>query len=455
MKYKPHPYQTQATHFIQTHKVAALFLEMGLGKTITTLTAIHALMLDSFEISKTLIIAPLRVARNTWPQEIAKWDHLRGLRASIMCGSRQERLEALNTPAHLYIVNRENLPWLVKTLGHKWDFDMVIIDELSGFKNHNSKRFRALKAVRKRVKRIVGLTGTPAPNGLIDLWAQIYLLDLGERLGQSITGYRSSFFKPDKRSWEKVFSWKVREGGEDEIYRRIQDITISMRAKDYLHLPEVTYTGVDAVLDTSQERVYQELKEDLVTVIEDEVIDAKNAAVLAGKLLQLASGAIYSDAGEPVLVHEAKLDALEDIVEAANGQPLLVAYWFKHELARITDRFPKARVLSTARDFRDWNDGKVKLGLIHPASAGHGLNLQKGGHLLAWFSLPWSLELYEQTNARLNRQGQTEPVTVTHIIAKGTIDERVLGALSRKQVTQSALIEAVKAQIMDYVKEGK
>lgn len=447
MHYTPHNYQTQATQYIIDHHETAILLGMGLGKSVITLTAIWQLMLDYFTIHRVLIIAPLRVARDTWPAEIAKWDHLDGLTVAVAVGTKQDRLNALAASAMVTIINRENIPWLVNQLGGSWPFDMVIIDELSSFKNHRAKRFTALVKMRPHVKRWVGLTGTPASNGLMDVWAQFRLLDGGERLGRFITRYRERWFVPDKRNGMQVFTYKPRVGAEDEIYRAIGDMTLSMRTTDHLQLPELTVTTMPVTLEPKERGVYEQLKADLVLDLDGATIDAANAAALFGKLLQLASGAIYTGDGEWTAVHERKLDALEDLIEAANGNPLLVAYWFTHDRERITSRFPQARELKTSVDIEAWNKGAITLALIHPASAGHGLNLQSGGHLLVWFSLTWSLELYQQTNARLYRQGQSEPVTITHLVAEGTLDEAALKALDAKDATQAALIDAVAQEI--------
>lgn len=445
VKYNPHEYQRQATQFIEQHDESALFLEMGLGKTVITLTAIRNLF-DDFAVDRVLIVAPLRVARDTWPTELRKWDHLSGLTYSVVVGSRAEREAALAAEADIYIINRENLPWLVQNV-RGWPFDMVVLDELSSFKNHKAKRFRALKARRKNIRRIVGLTGTPAPNGLLDLWAQYRLLDQGERLGRFITRYRDQYFIPDQRNQHQIFSWKPREGAEDEIYGLIGDMTMSMKTVDHLQLPPVTSTRVMVSMSAAERGVYERLKRDMVVSLDGEVIDASNAAALSGKLLQLASGAIYTPDHDVVRVHDRKLDALEDLIEQANGQPVLVAYWYKHDAERIMERIPSAVDLKTSSDMKAWNEGRIPVALIHPASAGHGLNLQSGGHLLVWFSLTWSLELYEQTNARLYRQGQQMPVSIMHIVASGTVDEAVLRALDGKHVTQAGLIEAVKIEL--------
>lgn len=443
MQYKPHNYQQLATAFIEEHPVAALLLGMGLGKTVIALTAIQHLLFDSFEAHRVLVIAPLRVARNTWPAEQAKWSHLRQLRLAVAVGTERQRRGALNSGADITVMNRENVDWLITRSGIKWQWDMVIIDELSSFKNHRAKRFTALMKIRPQVKRIVGLTGTPASNGLMDLWAQFRLLDLGERLGRYISRYRDKWFVPDKRSGMQVFTYKPKPGAEEQIYQAISDITLSMRTSDYLTLPPLTVTTTEVTMNGRERKVYDRLAAEMVVELGEEVIDAANAAVLAGKLTQLASGAIYTEAGDSIVVHGRKLDALEDLIEAANGNPVLVAYWWQHDLARIRERFPQARQLKTSADIEAWNGGEISLGLIHPASAGHGLNLQQGGSILIWYSLTWSLELYQQTNARLYRQGQTKPVTITHIATKDSIDQQILRALESKNMTQSALIDAV------------
>ncbi|HAT1172103.1 MULTISPECIES: DEAD/DEAH box helicase [Corynebacterium] len=443
MHYQPHNYQRQATAFIETHPQAAVFLGLGMGKTVITLTAIWNLLLESFQVRRVLIIAPLRVARDTWPTEARKWDHLAGLTIAIAIGTKQDRLDALARNAMVTVINRENVPWLVKQLGGAWPFDMVVIDELSSFKNHRAQRFKALATVRPRIARIVGLTGTPASNGLMDVWAQFRLLDEGQRLGRFISHYRNRWFVPDKRNGMQIFTYKPRPGAEDQIYAAIGDITLSMRTTDHLQLPELTVTTQSVTLDGRERAVYERLRDEMVLDLDGQIVDAANAAALSGKLLQLASGAIYDEHGEVIEVHDRKLDALEDLVEAANGQPLLVAYWFKHDLQRITERFPQARELKTSSDIEAWNARQIPLALIHPASAGHGLNLQAGGNLLVWFSLTWSLELYQQTNARLYRQGQSEPVTITHLATTGTLDDAVLTALESKNLTQAALIDAV------------
>lgn len=452
MHYQPHNYQTQAKNFIIDHEEAAILLGMGLGKTVITLTAVWELLLDYFAVARVLVVAPLRVARDTWPAEAAKWNHLAGLTVAVAVGTKADRLDALSKLAMVTVINRENIPWLVGYYGEAWPFDMVVIDELSSFKSHRAKRFTTLVKTRPHVKRWVGLTGTPASNGLMDLWAQFRLLDGGERLGRFITRYRDRWFIPDKRNGMQVFSYKPREGAEDEIYDAISDMTLSMRTTDHLQLPELTLTTHEVFLGERERWVYNQLRDQMILDLDGQVIDAANAAALSGKLLQLASGAVYDETGETVEVHSAKLDALEDLFEAANGQSVLVAYWYRHDLERIQARFPHAKELKTSEDITDWNNGDISLGLIHPASAGHGLNLQAGGHLLVWFSLTWSLELYQQTNARLYRQGQQNPVTITHLATQDTLDQAVLKALDAKDVTQAALIDAVTQELSTTMK---
>ena len=445
MKYKPHNYQQFATDFILNQSICCLMLDMGLGKTVITLTALWQLALDSFDVSRVLVIAPKRVAEDTWPKELAKWEHLTGLTSSLVLGSAAERKAALQRKAFLYIINRENVAWLVKN--HYWDFDMVVIDELSSFKSNKAERFKAMKKVRPMVTRIVGLTGTPAPNTLLDLWPQMYLMDMGQRLGRFIGGFRERFFLPDKRNREIIYSYKPREGAEDAIYALISDICISMKAADYLDMPERIDNRIEVSMSPKERKLYDDFQKDMVLSIGDEELDAANAASLSNKLLQMANGAVYGDDKKVIPIHDRKLDALEDLVEAANGKPLLVAYWYKHDLQRIKARFKNARCIDTAKDIDDWNAGKIPLALIHPASAGHGLNLQDGGCTIVWFGLTWSLELYQQLNARLWRQGQKHTVVIHHIVTKGTHDEDVMRALENKDTRQSALIEAVRARI--------
>ena len=446
MKYNPHEYQSYATDFILSHPISAVFLEMGLGKSVITLSAIFDLCLDSFLVCKVLVIAPLRVARDTWPSEIKKWEHLKGLSYSVAIGTEKERIDALMTRSTMYIINRENVDWLVNKSGIPFDFDMVVIDELSSFKSYGAKRFKSLLKVRPSVNRIVGLTGTPSSNGLMDLWAEFRILDLGQRLGRYITHYRNTYFTPDKRNAQVIFSYKALPGAEDKIYKQISDITISMKSIDYLKMPECIVNEVSVSLNEKEWNIYSKFKDEMVTKLGDEEIDAVNAAVLSGKLLQMANGAVYDSENKTHIIHDKKLDALEDLIEGANGKPVLVAYWFKHDLERIKNRF-SVRQIKASKDIEDWNDGNIPIAVIHPASAGHGLNLQSGGSTLIWFGLTWSLELYQQTNARLYRQGQKNTVIVHHIITKNTIDEDVLLALTKKEKTQDALIDAVKANL--------
>lgn len=460
MEFRPYEYQSYCIDYIKTHPVAGLFLDMGLGKTVITLTALKDLLLDDCCISKVLIVAPLRVARNTWPDEIRKWDHLKGLEMSIVVGDRKTRIAALNHPALLYCINRENVPWLVdyyQKNGLRWDFDTIVIDELSSFKNHQSKRFKALRKVRPFVKRAIGLTGTPSSNGLMDLWAEIGILDQGQRLGKFIGRYREAYFRPGAMNPQTgiVFQYVPREGAEEMIYNRISDITISMKAKDYLHMPDCLSLNHMVEMDTQEKALYDRMKTDLILPLEDADIDAANAAALSNKLLQMANGAVYDEEGRARVIHDRKLEMLEDLIESANGQNVLISYWFKHDRDRIINHLSSLgyhpRDIKSSQDIKDWNDGKIPVALIHPASAGHGLNIQAGGHILIWFGLTWSLELYQQTNARLWRQGQKNVVTIHHILTKGTVDENVMRALENKETTQDKLIEAVKAQLEDHI----
>lgn len=446
MRYDPHDYQKYATSFILDHPVSAVFLEMGLGKTIASLTAIYDLVLESFLIRKVLVVAPLRVARDTWPSEMRKWDHLKGLTWSVAVGSETERRAALMRKADVYVINRENVEWLVERSGFPFDFEMVVVDELSSFKSHQAKRFRSLMKARPLVKRIVGLTGTPSSNGLMDLWAEFRLLDMGQRLGRFITAYRESYFRPDRRNGAIVYSYKPLKGAEEAIYDRISDITISMRTSDYLRLPECVVNEVLVSMDPEERKVYDRLRDDMTASLDGKVIDAVNAAALSNKLLQMANGAVYGENGETIRIHDRKLDCLEDLIEGMNGKPVLVAYWFRHDAERIKARFD-VREIKTSKDIEDWNAGRIPVAIIHPASAGHGLNLQQGGSTLIWFGLTWSLELYQQTNARLHRQGQTETVYIHHIVCKDTIDGDVMRALRRKEKTQDALIDAVRVNL--------
>jgi SNF2 family DNA or RNA helicase len=413
---------------------------------VITLSAINNLIQDRFDVKKVLVIAPLRVAKDTWPAEIRKWDHLKGLTYSVAVGTEQERTTALMRNTDIYIINRENVDWLVTKSKIPFDFDMLVIDELSSFKSGQAKRFKSLLKVRPKVKRIVGLTGTPSSNGLMDLWAEFRLLDLGERLGRYIGQYRSSYFVPDKRNAQVIFSYKPIPGAEEMIYKRISDITISMKACDYLNLSECVFNKVIVTLNAEERKLYEAFRSELVAEIKGKEIDAANAAVLSGKLQQMSSGAIYDENKAIIPIHDRKLDALEDLIEGANGKPVLIAHWFKHDAERIKKRFD-VREIKSSRDIGDWNAGRISIALIHPASSGHGLNLQAGGSTLIWFSVTWSLELYQQTNARLYRQGQKKTVVIHHIISQDTIDENIMAALEMKNKTQTALINAVKAQL--------
>lgn len=419
-----------------------------MGKTISTLTAINDLIRNRFETQKVLVIAPIRVARDTWPAELEKWDHLAGLTVSPIIGTAKQREAATNRQADIYTIGRENIPWLVKHHGSRWPYDMVIIDELSSFKNPQAKRFKALKKIRPKIHRIVGLTGTPAPNSLLDIWAPFRLIDNGQRLGKYITHYRDQYFTPGRRNGTIVYNWNLRPGADQAIYDNIADITVSMRTTDYLQLPEATHQHITVQLPAKARKHIDTLKRDLVLDLDDDTIDAANAATLSLKLQQLAGGAIYNEAGDDyITIHDEKIQALTELVDQAAGNTLLVCYWFKHERDRILNTIPGTRVLDTQQDFEDWNAGKIPVALIHPASAGHGLNLQAGGHIMVWYTTPWSLELYEQVNARLHRQGQTEPVSIIHIDTADSIDQTVHQALTRKDTTQQALITAVKAQL--------
>lgn len=448
-----HGYQTYASDFIVENPVSAILLDCGCGKTIITLTAIEELIRDRFEIEKVLVICPIRVAE-VWVEEIGKWEHLRGLRYSIAVGAESQRRYALAQDADIYVINRDVVAWLVENYGGQWKWDMLVVDELSSFKNPKAKRFKALLKVRPKMKRVVGLTGTPSSNGLMDLWAEYRLLDLGERLGRFITRYRQEYFLPDKTNGQIVFSYKPQPGAEERIYRRISDITVSLRCTDVLRMPELISVPHVVTLSEREKAVYHHLKKDLVLNLPKGEVTVSNAASLSGKLTQMSNGAVYSDDGEVINIHSRKLDALEDIIEAQCGKPLLVAYWFKHDLERIIERLRQMGVkyarIDNQNSIMRWNTGMVPVGLIHPASAGHGLNLQSGGCTLVWFGLTWSLELYIQTNARLWRQGQvSKTVVIQHIVTKGTIDERILKALEKKEITQDSLMEAVKAQLTD------
>ncbi|MEN6350981.1 MAG: DEAD/DEAH box helicase [Syntrophomonas sp.] len=444
MKYVPHEYQKYAEQFIIEHPACGLFLDLGLGKTVVTLTAIHELIFNHFEITKVLVIAPLRVAQITWPKEIEKWDHLKGLKISKVLGTEKQRRLALKRKAHIYVINRENVVWLTKE--KKWDFDMVIIDELSSFKSPSAKRFKALRKVRPKVKRVVGLTGTPAPNSLIDLWSEITLLDKGERLGRFIGNYRRKYFDPDKRNAYRIFTYKPKENAEAEIYEKISDICVSMKSCDYISMPERIDNVVEVAMTSKQAALYNELEREMLLPFADGDIDAVNAAALSTKLLQMANGAVYDENHAVKDIHNKKLDALEDLIEAANGKPVLIFYNYIHDKDRIIERF-NAKEIKTEDGIDSWNNKEIEIAVAHPASAGHGLNLQTGGSTIIWFGLTWSLELYQQANARIHRQGQKETVVIHHIMTKGTIDELVMTALAQKEMGQEALIDAIRARV--------
>ena len=451
MKFQPHKYQEYAIQRILDTSTLGLFLEMGLGKTAITLTALDDLLYDQFDATKILIIAPLRVAEDTWSRESQKWDHLKHLRISKILGDKKTREKALKAKADLYTINRENVEWLVSATGNNWPFDTVIIDELSSFKSPSAKRFRALRRVRPMISRIVGLTGTPSPNGLMDLWSQVYLLDRGERLGKTITGYRERYFVAGARSGYVVYDWKQKKESEEAVFNKISDICVSMKSVDWLDMPERIDRAVPVKLTEDAKAKYRQLERDLLLPMVDADIVANTAAVLSNKLLQMANGAVYDENRGVREIHVAKLDALEDVLEAANGHPVLLFYSYKHDLERIQKRFKHCRTLRKgadgSKDTADWNAGKIQLLAVHPASAGHGLNLQDGGSTIVWFGLTWSLELYQQANARLHRQGQKRSVLIHHLIAEDTIDEDVMDALQTKAAGQDALMMAVKARI--------
>ena len=451
MRFKPHDYQRYAIEFIENHPIAAILLDMGMGKTAITLMAVEYLMYEMFVIYKVLVVCPLRVTR-TWKDEMEKWEQLRGTRYSVVTGTAAQRKKALKADADIYIINRENVPWLIDKCDIPFQFDMVVVDELSSFKNHQTARHKAMMKVRPFIKRIVGLTGTPASQGLMDLFAEFKVLDMGERLGRFIGQYRLNYFKPDKVNGPIVYSYKLLPGAEERIYEKIQDITISMKAVDFLDMPELISNEYPVYLDEGEMQKYEELKKDLILSTPEHEVTAANAASLVNKLSQMANGAVYTDDKNVITFHDKKLDALEDVIESANGKPLLVAYWFKHDYTRIVERLQKIGVdymkIDTEESITKWNNGEIPVALIHPASAGHGLNLQQGGNTMVWFGITWSLELYQQCVCRLYRQGQNErTVTIIHLISKGTIDEKIMKALFEKDNTQSSLIDAVKAEI--------
>lgn len=448
--YKARPYQDFAMQKIIELPSVALMLDMGLGKTVVALTAMQALKYDYFDIEKILVVAPLKVAEATWESECMEWEHLRGFRCSKVLGNESQRLQALHQQADFYIINFENLVWLVGLYGNKWPFDMVVLDESSGFKNPSSKRFKAMRRVRPYISRLVELTGTPAPNGLMDIWSQVYLLDGGKRLGHSITEYRHRFFTPGARCGQVVYNWELNTGSDKEIYKRIADICISMKASDYVSLPDIVYNKVRVELTAMQMKKYRELEKQYTTELSGEELTATSAASVSNKLSQMANGAVYDEQYNVLQLHDGKIQALKEIIEANAGKPILVFYWFKHDLEKLKSYFKKAVCLKGAEDIESWNKGKVEMLLAHPASAGYGLNLQHGGHIVVWYGLTWSLELYQQANKRLHRSGQNHAVIINHLVAEGTIDEDIIAALERKSIGQSSMLEAIKARIRRY-----
>lgn len=456
MKYIPHEYQEFAKQMLIELPEAGLFLDMGLGKTVTTLTAINELMYDMFLVSRVLVIAPKRVAEDTWTTEAGKWDHLEHLRISRVLGTAKERLAALQAEADIYVINRENVVWLVEHYRKSWPFDMVVVDELSSFKSNQAKRFKALKQVRPLVERFVGLTGTPSPNGLLDLWPQMYLIDRGQRLGKTITGYRQRYFNPGKSNGYVVYSYEPKAGAEEAIQKQIADICISMKAEDYLQMPELVVNDIPVKLLAQEMECYRELEREKLMEVDGEQVTALTAATVYNKLLQMANGNVYTDDGAVLEIHRRKLEALEEILDTANGQPVLVFYNFRHDYDSLVKAFRryKPRTLKGQEDIREWNAGRIPLLLAQPASMGHGLNLQAGGHIIVWYGLNWSLELYQQANARLYRQGQKQGVVIHRLVAEGTVDEDVIQRLESKDATQESLMDALKARIKA-VKEGK
>lgn len=451
MIYEPYPYQQYCAARIVADAAVGLFLDMGLGKTVITLDAINTLRYDRWAVQRVLIIAPKKVAEGTWTKEAQKWEHLRHLRISAVLGSQQKRLRALATPADIYVINRDNVAWLVDYFKNAWPFDMVVLDESSSFKNSQSKRFKALKLVRSRINRLVELTGTPASNGLIDLWAQIYLLDGGARLGRTLGQYRERFFDPDKRSRTQIFSYTPKDGSMEYIQQAIGDICVSMKAEDYLNLPDRMFDDVPVVLDDKTRKAYRQLERDLLLELDEGQITAASAGVLTGKLLQLCNGAVYDSEKRPLAIHNCKVEAFLEVLEQLNGQHCLVFYNFQYDrdrlLAALEPLGLRVRVYQNAADEDAWNAGEIDVLLAHPASCAYGLNLQNGGHHIVWFGLTWSLEQYEQANKRLHRQGQRHPVIVHHLVVQGGMDEDVIDSLRAKGDTQEALMAALKARI--------
>lgn len=449
MRFNPHDYQVYCIERMLNEDHLGLFLNMGYGKTIITLTALNELITYEGKVKHALVIAPKRVAETTWSDETAKWDHTKHLRVAKILGDKKSRISAAESESDIYVINRENVAWLVETYGREWKWDCVIVDELSSFKNPRSKRFKALKRMLPRIKRLYGLTGTPAANGLIDLWSQIFLLDGGRRLGKTVTKYREKYFVPDKRRGHIVFSYRLKEGAEEAIRSSISDICISLRDSDYVELPERIDVNLNVRLGREAYKKYQELEREMLLSLPEGEITAVNAAVVTGKLLQIASGRVYDEESNAHTIHTAKLEALKELIEQAGSEPVLIFYNYIHECDLILSEFKQARELKTEKDVRDWNAGKISILIAHPASAAYGLNMQDGGHIIVWYSPTWDLERYEQANARLHRQGQTEPVRVIHIIAKDTIDEKVLRSLSSKDRVQTALLEALQVRLRE------
>lgn len=456
-QFTPYPYQQYCINRIITDPYLGLFLDMGLGKTVITLTGLHSLKYYYWQIRKVLIIAPKKVAESTWSKEADKWEHLKNLRISVVLGTAKQRLTALNADADIYIINRENTQWLVEYYGHNWPFDVVVLDESSSFKNHQAKRFKALKAIRPRINRIIELTGTPSPHGLTDLWAQVFLLDGGKRLGRTISVYRDMFFVPDKRNQTTIFSYAPKEGAAEEIYRLISDICISMKAEDYLELPDLIYEDIPVKLDAKAQKAYQQMERDMLLEVDDDLVTATTAATLTGKLLQLCNGAVYDEDGSVVPVHDCKLEVFMETIEQLNGQHALVFYYYQHDRDRILAALEKTglkvKVYTDSKDETEWNAGNIDILLAHPASCGYGLNLQEGGHHVIWFGLTWALEEYQQANKRLHRQGQQFPVIVHRLITLGGVDEDVIKSLEGKDNAQENLLQALKARI-DKAKEA-
>ncbi|MCF8566893.1 DEAD/DEAH box helicase [Alicyclobacillus tolerans] len=457
MKFVSHSYQRYCINRLLTDEAIGLFLDMGLGKTVITLTAVNDLKYNRFAVSKVLVIAPKKVAQSTWAKETAKWDHLQMLRVIPVLGPLTKRVRALNTPADIYVINRENVPWLVDYYRNAWPFDMVVVDEFSSFKNHEAKRFKALTLIRRHITRFVGLTGTPAPNGLLDLWAQVYLLDQGQRLGTHITHFRERYFEPDQRDRDRIFSYAPKPGADEVIRHLIGDICVSMKAEDYLELPDFMSVTVPVVLDSKGKTAYESLEREMLLEVDESTIDAGSAAVLTNKLLQLCNGAVYDEDRKVVEIHKSKIEAFLEVVEGLNGKPALVFYNFQHDLSRIEQALHgsglRVRRLNSPQDEDDWNAGKIDILLAHPASAAYGLNLQQGGNHVIWFGLTWNLELYQQANKRLHRQGQVQKVIAHHLVVEGSVDEDVMKALGDKSKIQDGLMQALKARI-ERAREG-